>query len=120
MEPELDVAILRLLFRNLIAFRVLYEDHGIDEITGPEGVSYSLWDLERLYDQIPRLPARQAQAIEWCLVRGERERDVAVRMGLKPSNPVAMYATLGLQKLIDSLGVNNGQNEVRDTQGFGA
>jgi hypothetical protein len=104
MDEALDVTTLRMLFRNLLAFRALYEDCGIDEITSPDGVTFSLWDLERLYDCVPQLPVRQAQAIEWCLVRGEREKDVAVRMGLKPNNPVAMYATLGLQKLIEQHG----------------
>lgn len=96
----MDVNTLRMLFRNLLAWRALYEDAGVDEIHGPDGETYCLWDLERMYVDLQNLPLRQAQAIEWCLVRGERERDVAVRMGLKPTNPVAMYATLGLQKLV--------------------
>jgi len=99
-DPDLDVSLLRSLFRNLLAFRALYQDQGIDEITGPGGVVFSLWDLEALYEKVPSLPPRQAQAIEWCLVRGEREEDVAVKMGLRPTNPVAVYATLGLQKLV--------------------
>lgn len=99
-DPDLDVNTLRALFRNLLAFRALYQDQGIDEITGPGGVVFSLWDLEVLYAKVPSLPPRQAQAIEWCLIRGERETDVAVKMGLRPTNPVAMYATLGLKKLV--------------------
>lgn len=95
----LTVGVLREAFRHLQAFRVLYEDTGVDTLEA-EGVSICLWDLEYLYEQIHLLPPRQAQAIELFLVQNIKEVDVARLMGLKPQ-PVGMYASLGLEKLID-------------------
>lgn len=96
----LTVSILRELFRNLVSWRSLYQSDGIDQLTGPDGEDYSLWDIEWLFEQIHLLPPRQRQAIELCLILNVRERDAAVQMGVSPSNPVAMYATLGLEKLV--------------------
>lgn len=96
----LPVSVLRELFRNLQSFRSVYETDGIDEVVGPDGVHYCLWDLEYLYKQLHRLPRRQAQAIELCLVQNMRECDAAQVMGVSPTNPVAMYAKSGLEKLV--------------------
>ncbi len=90
---------LRELFRNLQQFRAIYESYGIDTINGPDG-EICLWDLEYLYSQLHRLPLRQHQAIELCLVRNIKETDAAVLMGVSPTNPVAMYATSGLEKIV--------------------
>lgn len=95
----LEVATLRSLFRHLQAFRVLHEDTGQDTLEFDAGRVVCLWDLEYLYSQIHLLPERQCQAIEWFLVQDIKEADVAKLMGLKPQ-PVAMYATEGLRKLI--------------------
>jgi len=97
------VGTLRELFRNLQAFRTAYETDGLDTITGPDGVTYCLWDLEYLYGEIHRLSPRQRQAIELCLVANLKEVEVATMMGLSPTNPVAMYATLGLKKLVEMI-----------------
>lgn len=91
---------LRELFRNLQAWRALYEAEALDSITGPDGEGWSLWDVEYLYRQLPVLPLRQRQAIELCLVQNVKEADAAVLMGVSVTNPVAMYATEGLKKLI--------------------
>ncbi len=96
----LTVAVLRELFRNLQVFRVLYEQNGIDVLTGPEGEGYSLWDIESLYERVSELPPRQREAIELCLIENMRERDAAVKMGVSETNPVASYATVGLEKLV--------------------
>lgn len=96
----LTVSVLRELFRNIQQFRALYEAEGIDEITAPDGEVYSLFDVEYLYGQIHRLPLRQRQAIELCLVQNIREAEAAVMMGVSVTNPVAMYATSGLEKLV--------------------
>lgn len=96
----IQVGLLRELFRNLVAFRNLYEDTGQDIITGPEGIEFSLWDLEHLYEHLHLLPTRQAQAIELCLVGQFKEREAAVIMGVSITNPVAMYATDGLKNLV--------------------
>lgn len=96
----MDVSTLREMFRNLQGFRVLYESEGIDTIQAPDGTEWNLWDLEYLYRQTDRLPPRQRQAIHLCLIENRLEEDVARIMGVSPTNPVAKYATSGLEKLI--------------------
>lgn len=105
---------LRLLFRHLHAFRSYYESDGISEIVAPNGVSWSLFDIEYLYQIAmrqptgakpydrahPCLPIRQQQAIELFLVLNLPEKEAAIRMGLSPNNPVGMYATSGLTRLL--------------------
>lgn len=105
---------LRLLFRSLLAFRSYYESDGISEIVAPNGVRWVLFDLEYLYKiamrrptgkkevdrRRPTLPLRQQQAIELFLVLNLPEKEAAIRMGLSPSNPVGMYATSGLTRLL--------------------
>lgn len=66
----------------------------------PPGVEYSIWDIEYLYQQAERLPHQQRRAITLCLIEGMRETDAAVAMGVSPTNPVAMYATSGIKKII--------------------
>lgn len=101
VAEALTVGVLRELFRNLQAFHAVFETDGIDTIIGPDGTEWCLWDLEYLYREgLPMLPPRQRQAIELCLIHNVKESDAAVRMGVSPTNPVAMYATSGLQKLI--------------------
>lgn len=94
---------LRELFRNLTAFQATFEATGMEEIHTPLGNTWSLWDLEYLYRATERLTQRQRQAITLCLVHNVRERDAARAMGLKETNPVMMYATLGLQRLLDMI-----------------
>ncbi len=97
----LTVTTLRELFRNLQAFSALFEAEGIDEVKSPlDGEVYCLFDLLYLYKEIRRLPPRQRQAIELCLVQNMKESDAALVMGVSETNPVAMYATSGLEKLI--------------------
>lgn len=92
---------LRELFKYLQEFRVVFRDSGTEEIKTPYGSSWSIWDLEYLYQQCDRLTLRQRQAITLCLVHGMREKDAAVAMGVSATNPVMMYATLGLRRLLD-------------------
>lgn len=110
---RLSVGLLRELFRHLQAFRSLFEAEGVDTLTGPDGQQWSLWDLEDLYREAEGLPCRQKEAIDLCLIANVRERDAAVMMGVSPTNPVAMYATSGLEKLVDL--VNSGQFRPRVT-----
>jgi DNA-directed RNA polymerase specialized sigma24 family protein len=96
------------MFRNLVAFRSLYESEGVDVIKGPDGREWSLWDLEYLYEEAQRrLPPQQRLAIELCLVHNVKESEAAVRMNVSPTNPVAMYASLGLKKIVKW--INSGQ-----------
>ena len=96
----ISVTVLRELFRNLQEWDSLYQSEGIDTITGDDGQSYSLWDLKYLYGHLGKLPKRQHQAIELYLVQNMREADAAVVMGVSATNPIGIYATVGLKKLI--------------------
>lgn len=97
---ELTVGTLRELFRNLLWWRSLYEADGVDTLPTPDGGTISLWDVNFLYSRIVLLPPRQRQAIQLCLIENIREREAAIQMGVSPTNPVAMYATSGLEKLV--------------------
>jgi hypothetical protein len=48
----------------------------------------------------PCLPDRQRQAIELFLILNKPEDEVALSMGLAPTNPIGMYATAGLTRLL--------------------
>ena len=97
------MSVLRELFRNLQAFRSYVEAGGSEDLIW-HGHEYSYWDLERiyLYSQAT-LPRRQHQAIFLCLYQNVLEKKAAEIMGVSPTNPVAMYATKGLEKLISDL-----------------
>ena len=101
-RPELSVDLLRQLFRALHLFRVYREDKGLDTVTGPDGYTWSIWDIEALYEASQQmLPRRQAQAISFFLVEGMFEADAAERMGISRTNPIGMYATDGLARIVD-------------------
>lgn len=99
-EPSIDHRTLRELFRHLQAFQSLFETEGIDTITGPDGEAYNLFDLLRLYRCRNQLSLRQKEAVEMFLYHDWREKDVAVAMGVSQVNPVAIYATQGLKRLV--------------------
>lgn len=90
---------LRELFRNYAAFYALYEAEGIEVIVGPDGVEVCLWDIKALVDRVDGLPLRMRQAINLMLLQGMREDEAAATMGC-PGNPVGMYATEGLRRLL--------------------
>lgn len=95
----LNVTILREAFRNIQQWRVLYEETGIDTLTF-DNDELSLWDIEYLIAQLWRLPLRQGQSIQSCLIDNLTERGAAIAMGCDPENPVAVYATNGIVKLL--------------------
>lgn len=101
-EPiVLTVDLIRSLLRGYRDFRALYEQEGIDFITGPDRQVWSLWDIERLYSESQKLLSpRQAEAIRLFLVEGMFEADAAERMGVSRTNPIGMYAKVGLERLI--------------------
>jgi DNA-directed RNA polymerase specialized sigma24 family protein len=99
----LDVATLRELFRQLQQWRSIYESDGVDVIHGPAGEEYCLWDVDYLESQLYRLPKRQREAIILYLINNMREADAAVAMGVSATNPIGIYATVGLQKLVDMI-----------------
>jgi hypothetical protein len=98
----------------MLAFRSLYESEGISEITAPNGTCWSYFDLIYLYQvamrrptgskdydrEHPTLPLRQQQAIELFLVLNMPEDKAAEIMGLSRTNPIGMYATAGLTRLL--------------------
>lgn len=96
----MTVTVLRELFRHIQQWRVLAQEFGVDTLLGPDGESYNLWDIEYLLEKINDLPPQQRRAIKLCLVEGWREVDAAVEMGVSPTNPVAMYASAGLRRLV--------------------
>lgn len=99
-----EVGELRALFRYLQELRSLHETRGTEEITTPAGRTWSLWDIEYLYEQARRrLTRAQFQAIDLFLVQDHRESDAAELMGVSRTNPVGMYATLGLGRLLDAI-----------------
>ena len=98
--PGLTVATLRELLRNLQAFRSYYMAEHQDTIRDHLGREWCLWDIEYIYEQRILLSPRQRQAIELCLFDNMTEESAAIKMGVSPTNPVAMYATDGLRKLV--------------------
>lgn len=93
---------LRELFRHLQEFRAVYQETGVDEIVTPYGRRWTLWDLEYLLAMSDKyLTPRQRQVITLCLVHNMREKEAAQVMGVSRTNPVMMYATLGLRRLLD-------------------
>lgn len=104
MPPDPKINELRELFRNLQEFRAVFESTGVEEIVTPLGNRWSLWDLEYLYACSQELLTRQQRrAISLCLVHNMREQDAAVAMGVSSTNPVMMYATLGIRRLLDMI-----------------
>jgi DNA-directed RNA polymerase specialized sigma24 family protein len=95
----MDHRVLRELLRNLQLFEALFETEGVDTLSGPDGMEYCLFDLQRLYGCRFHLSQRQRQAVELFLYQDLREREVALSMGVSPANPVAIYATQGLRRL---------------------
>ena len=99
----LDVSTLRTIFKGLECWRAAREDYGIDTIEW-EGHEYHIMDIEALYlASQAYLAPRQSQAIEHFLVGNLREVDVANMMGISPTNPIGMYASDGLAKLIEMI-----------------
>lgn len=96
----MNVKTLRELFRHLQFWESIYETDRCENLTGPDAVVYNLHDIQYLYECRRLLSPRQRQAIELCLYDNIRERDAAERMGISPTNPVAMYATHGLEKIV--------------------
>lgn len=98
---RIDVDLLRELFRNLAQWRSIFTSDQVDQIHCPDGQTLALADVEYLYlvsQQV--LPVRQRQAIRWCLVMNLSEQDAAEIMKIEDTNPVAMYATSGLETIV--------------------
>ena len=91
----------RELIRNLQHWQSLYEAMEVtDELLANDGRSYALWDVKRFYEHRTVLPPRQRESIQFCLFENMKESDAAIRMGIKPTNPCAIYATIGLTSLL--------------------
>lgn len=91
----------RELIRNLQHWRSLYEAmEAPDILMASDTRSYSLWDVQVFYEARTIVPDRMQQSIQFCLYENMKERDAAVRMGIAPSNPVSVYATIGLTTML--------------------
>lgn len=96
----IPVRTMRELFRHLQAWQSLYETEGTDTLTGPDGTQYCIHDIWTLYRVgVPRLSPRQREAITLFLIQNLPEREVARLMGVSVDNPVASYATQGMERL---------------------
>jgi hypothetical protein len=95
------VGVHRELIRNLQHWRALFEaDEVPDVLVASDSRSYSLWDVTRFYEHRVVVPERMQQSIQFCLYENMKEQDAAVRMGVKRSNPVSVYATIGLTNML--------------------
>jgi hypothetical protein len=95
------VAVMRGLVRGLQQWRSSLEAMEVAEtIADPTGRTWCLWDVERFYAYRRQLPERMQTAIELMLYQGMFERDVARSMGISESNPVGVYVTVGLVRLL--------------------
>lgn len=103
-EPGISVDGLRVVFRGLTAWRNLFDQYGdqLYTVTDDRGIEWELHEVERLYRMSQEvLTKRQAEAIKYFLVDNMREEDVAIAMGIKSSNPIGLYATEGLRRLVE-------------------
>jgi hypothetical protein len=108
---EVTVDGLRVMFRGLSVWRDLFERFGVElqTVSDEHGTEWDLFEVEKLFIvSQQRLTARQAQAIRYFLVGNMREEDVAVAMGIKRSNPIGLYATEGLRRLVILVEEQNG------------
>lgn len=76
-------------------------------VSADNACEYSLWDVTRFYGFRVELPERMSQSIEYCLFDNMKEKEAAVRMGIKATNPVSVYATIGLTTLLARAVVND-------------
>lgn len=97
----LVVNVHRELIRNLQIWHSLHEAQEVtDTMLSADGQSYCLWDIDRLYAERHRLPERQRRAMELCLYDNVAEKTAASLMGIAETNPVSVYATVGLSRLL--------------------
>ncbi len=95
------VVVHRELIRNLQSWMSLFEAREVDDtLRGEDGREYSLWDMQVFYQHRTVLPDRQRLTIEYCLYQNLTEKEAAIKMGIRPSNPVSIYATIGLTSLL--------------------
>lgn len=91
----------RELIRNLQHWRSLYEAMEVDDVlVASDSRSYSLWDVQTFYEQRIVVPPRMRQSIRFCLFENMKEQDAAVKMGIAATNPVSVYATIGLTTML--------------------
>lgn len=91
----------RELIRNLQHWHSLFEaDEVPDVLVASDSRSYSLWDVIFFYEQRLVVPLRMQESIQFCLYENMKEKDAALRMGVKASNPVSVYATIGLTNML--------------------
>jgi hypothetical protein len=91
----------REMIRNLQAWTSGFESQEVPEVlVAGDGNEYCLWDIKAFYESRGDLPERMRQAIEMCLYYNMLERKAAEAMGLNPTNPVSIYANVGIARLL--------------------
>lgn len=96
-----SLAVFRGLIRNLQGWHSAFEAGTVsDVILGPDGREWSMWDLDKLYETRVKLPHQMRRAVELFLYDNTLERDAAKHMGVSETSPVAIYATVGLTRML--------------------
>lgn len=90
----------RELLRNLQAWEAAFADGEVSDILSDGERSYSLWDIKRFYEARTHLAPGQASAITLCLYENVAERQAALQLGISEKSPVAIYATVGITRLL--------------------
>lgn len=96
-----DLQTWRDMLRNLQLWTSMRESGEIgDVINSADGRKWHLTDIQRFYGFRTMLPPRMRQAVELFLYDNRLEKQSAKIMGVSLTNPVAMYATVGLTRLL--------------------
>lgn len=90
----------RELLRNLQVWEHAYVSGEASDTLSDGVQEFSLWDVRQFYASRVRLAPGQEQAIRLCLYENVAERQAAVMMGISPRSPVAIYATVGITRLL--------------------
>lgn len=93
----------RRLIRNLQQWRSSYEvNPELEILPSVDGREWNIWDVERFYGYRRLLPEQQRRCIELFLHDNffERETAQALGVGRGKHTSVAIYATVGLIKLL--------------------
>jgi len=75
----MELVVLAAFLENLQQFEALFENEGIETVTGPDGQRYNLFDLKNIYGRRFLLDQEEAVAIEVSLYHSAN--------GHKPDDP---------------------------------
>lgn len=75
----MELVVLAAFLENLQQFEALFENEGVETVTGPDGQRYNLFDIKGIYGHRFLLPQEEAVAIEVSLYHSAN--------GHKPDDP---------------------------------